>query len=435
MYPQGWVYQMLSDTRIKKASPAERDYKLADERGLYLLVRPSGGKLWRLKYRIAGKEKLLALGSYLDVPLADARDRRDAARRLIAQGIDPAQEKKRQARAEKAKEAHTFESVAREWHRINDSRWTPIHAADVIRSLERDVFPAIGTTPISALEAGDVLDVLRKVERRGSIETAKRIRQRISGVFVLAISQHIARDNPAALLEHALLPKKKAKKQPAVIDLDELRDLLRKTEGTGAYPVTLLASRFLALTAQRPGTVRRARWADMKGIDWDSGEPAPDAVWHIPADQMKLSLDRKDEAAFDHYVPLAPEAVEVLRTVRVLSGRGELVFPGQRHAHIPLSENAIGYLYNRAGWHRRHVPHGWRAAFSTIMNERAKAAGIADDRAVIDLMLAHTPENKVESAYNRAQFMPRRRTIAEEWAALLLDGVGRARDLVEVLRR
>ena len=173
----------------------------------------------------------------------------------------------------------------------------------------------------------------------------------------------------------------------------------------------------------------------MKGIAWDNDKPAPDAVWHIPAEQMKLSLDRKDEAAFDHYVPLAPEAVEVLRTVRALSGRGELVFPGQRHAHIPLSENAIGYLYNRAGWHRRHVPHGWRAAFSTIMNERAKAAGIADDRAVIDLMLAHTPENKVESAYNRAQFMPRRRAIAEEWTALLIEGVGRARDLVEVLRR
>ena len=230
---------MLSDTRIKKAAPAERDYKLADEKGLYLLVRPSGGKLWRLKYRIAGKEKLLSFGPYPEIGLADARDLRDAARKLIVQGVDPAQEKKRQARAEKAKEAHTFESVAYEWHRLNESRWTPIHGADVIRSLERDVFPAIGHMPIGALEAQDVLDLLRKVERRGSIETAKRIRQRISGVFVLAISQHLARDNPAALLEHALLPKKKAKKQPAIVDLDELREILRKTEGTGAYPVTL----------------------------------------------------------------------------------------------------------------------------------------------------------------------------------------------------
>lgn len=426
---------MLNDTRIRKAAPAEKDYKLADEKGLYLLVRPAGGKLWRLKYRIAGKEKLLALGSYPDVSLAAARELRDEARKKIAAGIDPMQEKRRAAQAEKAKVAHTFESVAREWHGLNKDRWVPVHQYDVIHSLERDIFPKLGPRPIADITASDILDVLRKVERRGAIETAKRLRQRISGVFVLAISQHLTKDNPAAMLEHALLPKKKAKKQPAVVDLAELRKLLTVTEASGAYPVTLLASRFLALTAQRPGTVRRAEWADMKGIEWDSNEPAPDAIWHIPADQMKLSAERKEEAEFDHIVPLAPKAVEVLRAARVLSGRGALVFPGQRHAHIPLSENGIGFLYNRAGWHRRHVPHGWRAAFSTIMNERAKAAGIADDRAVIDLMLAHTPENKVESAYNRAQFMPRRRAIAIEWADLLMDGLPPAADLLPGRRR
>ncbi len=426
---------VLNDTRIRKAAPAEKDYKLADEKGLYLLVRPAGGKLWRLKYRIAGKEKLLALGSYPDVSLAAARELRDEARKKIAAGIDPMQEKRRAAQAEKAKVAHTFESVAREWHGLNKDRWVPVHQYDVIHSLERDIFPKLGPRPIADITASDILDVLRKVERRGAIETAKRLRQRISGVFVLAISQHLTKDNPAAMLEHALLPKKKAKKQPAVVDLAELRKLLTVTEASGAYPVTLLASRFLALTAQRPGTVRRAEWADMKGIEWDSNEPAPDAIWHIPADQMKLSAERKEEAEFDHIVPLAPKAVEVLRAARVLSGRGALVFPGQRHAHIPLSENGIGFLYNRAGWHRRHVPHGWRAAFSTIMNERAKAAGIADDRAVIDLMLAHTPENKVESAYNRAQFMPRRRAIAIEWADLLMDGLPPAADLLPGRRR
>ncbi|WP_107718594.1 MULTISPECIES: integrase arm-type DNA-binding domain-containing protein [unclassified Novosphingobium] len=426
---------MLNDTKIRKAALADKDYKLADEKGLYLLVRPTGGKLWRLKYRIAGKEKLLALGSYPDISLATARELRDEARKKIATGIDPMQEKRQAAQAEKAKVAHTFESVAREWHGLNKDRWVPVHQNDVIHSLERDVFPKLGPMPIADITAGDVLDVLRKVERRGSIETAKRLRQRISGVFVLAISQHLAKDNPAAMLEHALLPKKKAKKQPAVVDLTELRKLLTVTEASGAYPVTLLASRFLALTAQRPGTVRRAEWADMRGIDWDSDDAAPDAIWHIPAEQMKLSAERKDEAEFDHIVPLAPQAVDVLRAARVLSGRGALVFPGQRHAHIPLSENGIGYLYNRAGWHRKHVPHGWRAAFSTIMNERAKEAGIADDRAVIDLMLAHMPANKVESAYNRAQFMPRRRAIAIEWADLLMEGMAPASDLLPGRRR
>lgn len=419
---------MLSDTKIKKAAKAEHDYKLADERGLFLLVRKNGGKLWRMKYRVAGKEKLLSFGPYPDITLAEARERRDEARRLLRQGVDPIAEKQREAKAAKLEESHSFESVAREWHELNKGRWTEVHQADVLRSLERDVFPTLGKVPIGGIEAHDVLDMLRKIEKRGSIETAKRIRQRISGVFLLAISKRIARDNPAKDLNAALLPKKKAKKQPAVLDLAELRDLLTKTEQSGASPVTLLASRLLALTAVRPGVVRGARWEE---FSLDGDEP----YWRVPAERMKLLLERKDEEAFDHVVPLAPQAVDVLRAVHRLTGRGELVFPGQRHAHIPLSENAIGYLYNRAGWHRRHVPHGWRAAFSTIMNERAKLAGIADDRAVIDLMLAHVPENKVESAYNRAEFMPRRREIACEWADLLLDGLPPAEDLLTVARR
>lgn len=426
---------MLSDTKIRKAAAADKDYKLADEKGLYLLVRKTGGKLWRLKYRIAGKEKLLAIGAYPDVGLADARAVRDAARRLIAAGTDPSAEKKRSASAAKQKDENIFESVAREWHELNKGRWTEVHQYDVLHSLERDIFPVLGARPIAEIDAVEVLDVLRGIEKRGAIETAKRLRQRISGVFVLAISKRLVRDNPAAMLEHALLPKPKAKKQPAVLDLDELRSLLEKTEDSGAYPITLMASRFLALTAQRPGTVRNARWSDMQGIDWSSTDPAPDALWHIPAEQMKLSLDRKDEEAFDHLVPLAPQAVDLLRAARVMSGRGELVFPGQKHAHVPLSLNSIGYLYNRAGWHRRHVPHGWRAAFSTVMNEKAKAEGNAGDRQVIDLMLAHMPENKVEGAYNRAQFMPRRREIAEAWARLLFPENRAAMDLIGVARR
>jgi integrase len=158
-------------------------------------------------------------------------------------------------------------------------------------------------------------------------------------------------------------------------------------------------------------------------------------VWHIPAERMKLSLDRKDEEAFDHIAPLPPQAVAVLLATRPLSGRGDIVFPGQRHAHRPLSENAIGYLYNRVGWHHRHVPHGWRSAFSTVMNERAVVAGNHSDRAVIDLMLAHMPSNKIEGAYNRAEFMDRRREIAEEWAELLLAGARPASDLLSLARR
>lgn len=426
---------MLSDVKVRKAAPSDREYKLADERGLYLLVRPNGARLWRMKYRIAGREKKLAFGAYPEVSLAEARDRRDEARKLIRSGIDPAAEKKRAAQAEERAEVHTFESVAREWHELQKGRWVPVHAEDVIRSLERDVFPVLGARPIDAIEAHDVLAMLRGVEARGSIETAKRIRQRVSAVFVLAISKRLARDNPAAMLENALLPRKKPKRQPAVTDLDELRALLDKAERSGASPVTLLASRLLALTAVRPGVVRGARWDEFKNCLTANLETETPPYWHIPAERMKLSLERKDEEAFDHVVPLAPQAVEVLRAIHPLTGVGPLVFPGQRHAHIPLSENAIGYLYNRVGWHRRHVPHGWRAAFSTVMNERAIAAGRSEDRQIIDLMLAHTPENKVESAYNRARFMARRRAIAEEWAELITLGLLPAADLLELSRR
>lgn len=428
---------MLTDVKARKAVPGARDYKLADAGGLYLLVRPNGSRLWRMKYRVAGKEKLLAFGAYPEVPLTEARDLRDAARRAIREGLDPALERKRRALANRDLAALTFEVMARQWHDLERGRWAHIHADDVIRSLERDVFPDLGTMPVASIDPPLVLATLRKVELRGSIETAKRLRQRMSAVFVFGISEGICTSDPAAIITRALKPKPPKKRQPAITDLVELRRLLTATEASGASPVTLLASRLLALTAARPGMVRGVEWTEFANIDWEGEGAAPDAIWHVPAERMKLTAERKDQAAFDMVIPLAPAAVDVLRAVRRLTGRARLVFPGQRHAHRPLSENAIGYLYNRAGWHGRHVPHGWRAAFSTIMNERAKLAGIAGDREVIDLMLGHVPEGTSgsEGAYNRALYMPRRVQIAGEWAGLLMAGMAPASDLLTVERR
>lgn len=428
---------MLTDAKVRKAVPSDRDYKLADGNGLYLLVRPSGSKLWRMKYRVAGREKLLSFGAYPAVSLADARDQRDAARRLVRDGQDPSVEKRRRAATSRDAAAFTFENVARRWHDLQSGRWAPVHADDVIRSLERDVFPDLGGLPITAIDPPLVLATLRKMERRGSIETAKRVRQRMSAVFVFGISEGICANDPAAIITKALKPLPKKKRQPAVTDLAQLRHLLTVTEGSGASPVTLLASRLLALTAVRPGVVRGVEWTEFLNIDWASDDAAPDALWHVPADRQKLAADRKDEAAFDMLVPLSAPAVDVLRAVRQLTGKARLVFPGQRHAHRPLSENAIGYLYNRSGWHGRHVPHGWRAAFSTIMNERAKLAGIAGDREVIDLMLGHIPQGTSgsEGAYNRALYMPRRVEIARDWGALLMAGLAPAADLLTVARR
>lgn len=425
---------MLTDAKARNAKKGEKDYKLADEKGLYLLVKKNGSKLWHLKYRFAGKEKKLSFGPYPDVTLADARDLCEAARKQLRADIDPSEAKKDVARAERAKVAHAFEAVARDWFERNQGRWAEGHSLRILRSLETDVFPTIGKEPLASIDEQMLLDMLRKVERRGSIETARRIRQRVSAVFVYAISCGIARRDPAAVLEKAMAHRPKVKRQPAVTDITELRKLIDKTETSGVYPITALASRLLALTAVRPGVVRGAAWHEIIGIDWETGD-AREPIWHIPAARMKLVLDNKDEETFDHIVPLAPAAVDVLLAARPLSGRGTLIFPGQRHAHRPLSENAIGYLYNRVGWHGRHVPHGWRAAFSTIMNERAVAEGRHSDRAVIDLMLAHVPKDKVESAYNRAEFMERRREIAEEWAELLLAGARPARDLLHMERR
>ncbi len=421
----------LSDAAARKARPGERPYKLGDARGLYLFVTPAGGKIWRLKYRFGGKEKVAVLGPYPEVSLAEARELTDNARRLLRDGKDPAVEKRKARSASIASADLTFESGARDWHAINVPRWSSVHAADILTALERDIFPKIGALPMAEIDTAIVLDALRAVERRGAIETARRHRQRISAVYLFWIAQGAAVSDPAPVsLVRAMKPLPKKGKQPALVEIDTLRSVLRAAEASDATPFTKLASRLLALTVVRPGVVAGARWEEFEKIDWNTGESA-DALWRVPARRMKLTLERKDEAAFEHVVPLAPQSVEVVLAVWRLSGRNGYLFPNQRHSHKPMSGNAIGYLYNRAGFHGRHVPHGWRAAFSTIMNEIADREQRSNDRAIIDLMLAHVPKNKVEGAYNRAAYLPRRREIAEAWALMLLEGLPPAGDVLD----
>lgn len=430
----------LTDAAVKKAEPRDKAYKLADSGGLFLYVAPSGLKSWRMKFRLHGVEKLLTFGPYPEVKLSEARERRDEARRQIRENIDPsgarkrAREAKEQERAEEAKLA-TFETVARIWYEQQKGRWAPVHAADVITSLERDIFPAIGGRALIAIDAPAVLKVLRVVEDRGAIETAKRLRQRISGVYNYAISEGIVTTDPAAAIGKALKPLPKKGKQPAITDVDEARQVLIAAEASGASPITKLASRLLALTQSRPGMIRGAEWEEFEGIDWEDARYGPDlALWRIPARRMKLILDLKGEEEFEHIVPLSWQAADALRAVRRLTGRNRLVFPGQRHSHRPLSENAIGYLYNRVGFHGRHVPHGWRSSFSTTMNALSKKLR-RDDSDVIELMLAHVPENKVKAAYDRAGHMERRRELAQEWSDLLMKGMCGANDLLGGPRR
>ncbi|MBU8546974.1 MULTISPECIES: tyrosine-type recombinase/integrase [Roseomonadaceae] len=408
---------MLTDREIRALKPKDKPYKVRDGAGLVLQVMPSGSRLWHYRYEIAGREKKLSIGQYPEISLVEARRAREAARELLRAGKDPSVEKRVQKLAARVALGTTFEVIARAWHEEQRQRWTATHAADVLGSFVTSVFPALGRLPLSEITPPMVLVVLRDVERRGAIETAHRIRQRMSAVFQHAVAHGWAASDPAVSVQRLLKPVVRGR-QPAITDIDRLRQMLRDADKMPAQPVTKLALRFLALTVVRPGQeLLGARLPEIEDLDG----PAP--VWRVPASRMKVKTG-------DHVVPLAPQAVDVVRALIRFIGPSGILFPSARTTRRAISNNAIGYLLNRAGYHGQHVPHGWRAAFSSVMNERHRL-----DRAVIDLMLAHVPKDKVEAAYNRARHLERRRELAEEWAGLLLDGLPGAAEVVEGPRR
>ncbi len=415
----------LTEMQVRRAKAEDgKNLKLSDGAGLVLVVTPAGGKFWRYRYEIEGRERLLSLGAYPAMGLADARAARDAARADLRAGRDPAQVKKLAKLQVRSDAAATFEAVAREWHGLQLLTWSPTHAADVIGSLERDVFPAIGMTGIRDLTPPIILAVLRLVEQRGSIETAKRLRQRISAVFVFGIAAGYCDSDPAAMLQKALTPLIRGK-QPAITDLSRAREMLRAVEASRIHPGTKLAMRLLALVVLRPGALITTPWAEVAHL-LDSKDP----LWIVPAARMKLRVRHKDDEARDHLIPLSHQAVDVLRAARVLSARSLYVFPGNWSSQKSMSENALGYALNRVGYHREHVPHGWRATFSTVMNEE-----FIQDRDIIDFMLGHVPSGTVEGAYNRALYLPRRRELAQIWADKLLHDFPPAAALLEGPRR
>lgn len=434
---------MLNDAKVKAAKPKDKPYRLSDAGQLYLQVAPSGGKHWRMNYtygrNAAGKpaQKTLAFGSYPGVTLLEARGKRDDAKALLRDGKDPAVERRVEIMTRTEASQNTFEVVARRWHDLRKDGWDEVHCNDVIRSLERDIFPHVGDLPITSIKAPRLLDVLQKVEKRGAIETAHRLRQRCSAVFVYGIGAGLCEADPAAGMGQNLKDVPRSKKQPSIIDgirdqdarIATVRKLMADCEAERCRATTKLALRFIALTAVRPNELHGARWDEMS--DLDGAEP----LWTIPAARMKGDKERKEEENGEHLVPLSRQAVDVLRAVKTLTGRLQLIFPGERHLHKPMSENTLRALLIRAGYYQRHVPHGFRSAFSTIMNERADREwrqsghkGASPDRAIIDLMLAHVPKDKVEGAYNRAAYLPRRRELAQEWGDILLEGFCVAED-------
>lgn len=385
---------MLTDVAARKAKGAEKPYKLSDSQGLFLYVQPNGSRLWRMKYRFGGKERLLSFGKYPEVTLSSARQARDDARAELREGRDPSLTRK-QRRAKAYKTDDHFRRVSEEWLEHNKSRWVKKHCADVRGSLERHVWPSLGAIPLNSITPPMLLEVLRTIEKTSANETAHRVRQRISAIFDYGIANGLATSNPAPQLKSLLSPVQKGK-QPAITDLSRLRHMLNAIENFPAHPVTLLAMRFLALTAVRSNEVRGMRWDEVTGH-----------IWKIPENRMKMRRD--------HVVPLPSQARAILEVIKPLTGKSPFVFPSVRWSHKPMSENTLSALIKRAGYEGQHVPHGFRSSFSTIMNERRP-----EDRSTIDMMLAHAPKNSVEAAYNRAQHLEKRQEIAQEWANLLL---------------
>jgi integrase len=382
----------LTDTAIRKSKPGEKPVKLFDGAGLFLLVQPTGGKLWRLKYRFEGKEKLLSLGAYPEVSLADARERRDAARKQLAAGVDPSQARKDEKTARQVAAANSFESVARAWWEHWKGPKSARHADYVIRRLELDVFPVIGAKPASAITAPQLLAMAKKIEQRGALDIAKRALQTTGQVFRYAVAHGIVERNPAADVRpgDALKPRKKT--HYARVDAKELPELLRKIEAYNGSPFTRIAMKLMALTFVRTSELIGARWDE---FDLEAAE------WRIPGERMKMKTP--------HIVPLATQAVELLQVLREIRPAG-LLFPGERDHEKPMSNNTILKALERMGYAGRMTGHGFRGVASTILHE------LGFDHAHIELQLAHQERDDTSAAYNFATYLPQRRKMMQAYA-------------------
>jgi integrase len=397
---------MLTDTAIRKTKAMGKRVRLYDAGGLYLEVVPAGGRWWRLKYRFAGKEKLISLGVYPDVKLADARVRCAEARKLLADGIDPSVHRRAQRTARTEKAANTFEVVAREWFEKISPGWAPSHATRVLSRLERDVFPYIGGRPIGELAPPDILRVLQRIENRNVLETAHRVRTDIGAVFRYAIVTGRADRDAAADLRGAL-KSTNPEHFAAVTDPGTLGELLRALWGyQDGTPVVVAALKLAPMLFVRPGELRSAKWAD---IDLDAGE------WKFTASKTKTP----------HLVPLAPQAVAILRELQPLTGRGPYVFPSARSNQRPMSNNAVTAALRRMGIERAVTcGHGFRATARTLLDE---VLGYRVD--LIEAQLAHAVKDANGRAYNRTSFLPERRKMMQGWA----DYLDRLRASVKVI--
>jgi len=389
----------LSDLQVVRVKPQAKQITLFDGGGLFLLVTPTGGKLWRLKYRFGGKGKLLALGSYPEVSLAEARRRRDEARKNIANDIDPAALRKAQKQAD-TEETETFEVIAREWYGKFLHTWVIGHADKTLNLMEKDLFPWIGNRPISSITPPELLAVLRRIESRGALDTAHRARGLLGRIFRYAVSTGRAERDQAADLRGALPPAKEGH-HAAITDPKEVAPLLRSLDAYQGHFVVKCALRLAPLLFVRPGELRQAEWAE---INLD------EATWNIPAEKMKMGEP--------HLVPLSKQAVDILRELKPLTGHGKYVFPSARTTDRPMSNNAILAALRRMGYDKDTMSgHGFRAMARTILDEVLQ---VRPD--FIEHQLAHAVKDPNGRAYNRTAHLDERRKMMQLWANYL-DGL------------
>ncbi|EIM3525943.1 tyrosine-type recombinase/integrase [Serratia marcescens] len=389
----------LTDVKVRTAKPQDKPYKLTDGGGLYLLVNTNGSRYWRMKYRVMGREKLLSIGVYPDISLAVARQKRDEARRALAQGNDPGAIKKAEKQAKKIAAENTFEAITREWHKAKADRWSLRYRDEIIDTFEKDIFPYIGLRPIAEIKPLELLETLKRMEKRGALEKMRKVRQRCGEVFRYAIITGRAEYNPAPDLAGALAVHKK--QHLPFLTAQELPDFLQSLAGYTGSIITKTATYLIMYTGVRTQELRFARWQD---IDLDK------AMWEVPAEHMKMRRP--------HKVPLSRQAISLLKQLQPITGHYPLVFIGRNDQRKPISKESINQVIELLGYKGRLTGHGFRHTMSTILHEQGY------DSAWVEMQLAHVDRNAIRGAYNHAQYLDGRREMMQ-WYADFLQGLVR----------
>lgn len=382
------VKAKLTDTQIKSFKPKGKAYKKADDAGLSILVRPSGTKVWQYRYTLHGKANIHTIGQYPEIGAAEARTLRDTARALVRKGIDPNETKRQEKKKVETQHERTLRFVADDW--FDKQVWVAKHAKNIRSQFEKDVYPALGGSAIDAIKASDIVPVIKKIEGRGAPDVAKRTAQHLSAIYEYAINHGLVEYNPA--MGRAKIIKSNPVKHRPHLSAKQIPEFLLQLDQYVGTKLVKLAMKFLMLTMVRPGELRNAPWEEIDEMN---------ALWRIPANRMKMKRV--------HIVPLSTQALRVLAELREISGKGTLLFPGNRSPHSPISDVTLLKVIQTLGYHGKVTPHGMRGTASTILNEHGFRAD------VIERQLAHVEKNKIRGAYNHAEYLDERRNMMQWW--------------------